>query len=288
MVFESHIQVDSVRANIGERTDSIEAAAERSARAAQRLSVLAEMTGGIAHDFRSILAVIDSGLRLAQKSSDDPTKVSAFIADARDGIVRGLTLTSRLLNFAKQRELDACATDVNALLKDLELFLRYGAGSEVRICLELSHDISECWVDLSQFTTAILNLVINARDVMPNGGEIRISTAPWAEGGSSGARPGRYVRIRVEDDGCGMSDEVLRHIFEPFFTTKGEKGTGLGIPQVVASMRHVGGHVRIASTVGKGSTFDLFFPVVEHAGTAPSPLTLTPSVLSSGDAQANH
>jgi signal transduction histidine kinase len=248
--------------------------AELSARAAQRLSVLAEMTGGIAHDFRNILAVIDSGLRLAQKSSDDLRAASAFIAGAREGVARGLALTSQLLSFAKQREFHACAADANELLKALELFLRYGAGSEVRVVLELATDIPNCLIDPSQFNAAILNLVINARDAMPKGGEVRISTARWVvPSGASAARPGNYVRIRVTDDGVGMPDEVLRNIFQPFFTTKGEQGTGLGVPQVGAFMRHIGGDVRVASEIGRGTTFDLFFPAVEPQGVSSGPIT---------------
>ena len=242
-------------------------AAELSSRAAQRLSVLGEMTGGIAHDFRNILTVIDSGLRLAEKNFHDPRAVSAYIAGAQEGVVRGLTLTSQLLSFAKQREFDPRAADANQLLKELELFLRYGGGSQMRVSLELSSDIPECLIDPSQFSAAILNLVINARDAMPKGGEVQISTARWAaENVASGAMPREYVRVRVKDNGVGMTDEVLRNIFRPFFTTKGEQGTGLGLPQVAAFLRHVGGHVSVASAVGSGTTVDLFFPAVVPKG----------------------
>jgi signal transduction histidine kinase len=226
--------------------------------------VLGEMTGGIAHDFRNILAVIDSGLRLAEKNSGDPRAVSTFIAGARDGVARGLTLTAQLLTFAKQREVQARATDANELLRALELFLKYGAGSEVRIILELSPSNPDCLIDPSQFNATILNLVINARDAMPKGGQVWISTAPWiVQAGASDAAPGHYVRVRVRDNGVGMPDEVLQNIFDPFFTTKGEQGTGLGLPQVGAFMRQIGGHIRVASGVGQGATFDLFFPAAE-------------------------
>ena len=242
-------------------------AAARSARAAQRFSVLAEMTGGLAHDFRNILTVIDSGLRLVEKCSNDPQSASAFIAGAREGVARGLALTSQLLTVAKQREVQARASDVNELLKALELFLRYGAGSDVRVVLELSSNIPNCLVDPSQFNAAMLNLVINARDAMPKGGEVRISTIPWAlQDDDSDATPGHYVCVRVRDNGAGMPDEVLRKIFQPFFTTKGERGTGLGVAQVGAFMRHIGGHVRVTSGPGRGTTFDLFFPAVEPNG----------------------
>jgi signal transduction histidine kinase len=240
--------------------------AEVSAQVAHRLLALAEMTSGIAHDFRNILAIIDSGLRLAQ-NSDDPRAMSVVIAGVREGVARGLTLSSQLLSFAKQQEFQVCAADANELLKDLEPFLRYGAGSRVRVVLELATDVPNCVVDPSQFDTAILNLVTNARDAMPRGGEIRISTAACVvQGAVSDAPLGDYVRVRVIDDGVGMPAEVLEDIFEPFFTTKGEQGTGLGVPQVGALMRHIGGHVRVASAVGCGTTFDLYFRAVQPNG----------------------
>ena len=255
-----------------EQQSAVELAAQA---AAQRFSVLGEMTAGVVHDFRNILAVIDSGLRLAERCSNDPTAESAFIAGAREGVARGLALTSQLLTFAKQREFEARAADANALLKGLELFLRYSVGSEIRVVLHLSTDIPNCLIDPPQFNAAILNLVLNARDAMPKGGEIRLSTTSWVvQSGVSDATPGNYVRVQVRDDGIGMPDQVLQNIFQPFFTTKGEQGTGLGVPQVGAFMHHIGGHVRVASEIGRGTTFDLFFPAVEPAGAQPRPITI--------------
>src|SRR5215204_1458490 len=205
-----------------------QSAAELSADAVRKLSILGKMTGGIVHDFRNILAVIDSGLRLAENSCNDPKAARNFITGAREGIARGLALTSQLLTFATQREFQARAADPNELLKALELFLRYGAGSEVRVILELSPKIPNCLVDPSQFNAAIVNLVINARDAMPHGGEIQISTVPWGVRDEVWeAKSDYYVRVRVRDNGLGMADEVLQKIFQPFFTTKGENGTGL-------------------------------------------------------------
>jgi signal transduction histidine kinase len=246
-------------------------AAELSARVVQRLSVLGEMTGGIAHDFRNILAVIDSGLSLAEHNSDDLEKMRGYLAGAREGVERGARLTSQLLMFAKQREHDACAADVNSLLKSLELFLKYGAGCSVRITFDLAPTIPKCLVDQSQFAAAILNLIINARDAMPKGGEVRISTCQCEVNSDTykPARPEIYVRVTVTDNGLGMSEQVVRRISEPFFTTKGEKGTGLGIPQVCAYMRHVGGHVNVASELGLGTTFDLLFPAVTESTSNP-------------------
>jgi signal transduction histidine kinase len=236
-----------------------ETAAARSERAAQRIAALGEMTGGIAHDFRNILAVIEAGLRLAERNIADPTEARACLARARDGVERGLQLTSQLLTFAKQQELEPRPCDVNDLLRSFELLLKYAAGPGVHITLELSSVIPKCLVDPPQFSAAVLNLVVNARDAMPEGGEVRISTA-LSEAGSS--KPACFVRVRVKDNGQGMPEDVLQRIFDPLFTTKGEKGTGLGLPHVCAFMRLVGGHVEVTSEPTEGSTFDLLFPVV--------------------------
>jgi signal transduction histidine kinase len=249
--------------SLGERSTS-----ELSARAVQRLSVLGEMTGGIAHDFRNILAIIESGLGLAERCSEQPEKMRVYIAAAREGIRRGVKLTSQLLTFAKQRELKARAGDANELLKNLEMFLKYGAGPRVRILLKLAPDIPKCLIDPPQFEAAVLNLVVNARDAMPNGGEVEISTERCVvkQALSSLPIPGTYVQVRIKDNGQGMPEEVLRQVFDPFFTTKGEKGTGLGLPHVLAFMQLIGGSVKVASEVGTGTTFDLLFPSVEGEG----------------------
>jgi signal transduction histidine kinase len=244
----------------------IGSSAELSARAAQPLSILGGMIGPVVHDFRNILSVIDSGLRLAESNVSDPEKVLAYISGARHGIACGVRLTSQLLNVSKLGQVHICAVDLNSLLKTTEPFLKYGAGPSVSVILECSPTIPKCLVDPSQFTAAILNLIVNARDAVPSvGGEVRICTAcikptPATSDPGLGAA---YVRVRVQDNGSGMPDDVARRVFEPFFTTKGDKGTGLGVPQVGAFMRQVGGHVTVSSEQGRGTKVDLFFPGIE-------------------------
>jgi signal transduction histidine kinase len=145
------------------------------------------------------------------------------------------------------------------------LFLKAGAGPEIRVVLHLATDIPNCLIDRSQFNAAILNLVVNARDALPKGGTIEISTERWtvATVTADAPPPGLYVRVQVKDDGQGMPPEVTRRVFDPFFTTKGERGTGLGVPQVSAFMRLINGHVSIASERGVGTTVSLFFPSAE-------------------------
>ena len=164
-------------ASSGSLGGDMELAVELSARAAQRFMLLGEMAGGIAHDFRNILAVIDSSLRLMERHANDLEKFNMCIAGARDGVARGTRLTSQLLRFAKQQEMEMQLVNANETLQNLDLFLKYGAGLGVRIVFDLADDIPRCLVDPSQFSAAILNLVFNARDAMPNGGQIRISTA---------------------------------------------------------------------------------------------------------------
>jgi len=229
---------------------------KRSRRAAQKISALGEMTGGIAHDFRNVLGVIASGLNVAERHSGDPQMVELALAAVRDGIERGMRMTNRLLAFAKQQELVAGPEDVNTLLGKLKVFLKYGAGPGIRVIFDLAPELPKCLVDPPQFNAAILNLVVNARDAMPDGGAIRISTALIAE-----EEHVKFVRLRVCDEGLGMPPEVTKRIFDPYFTTKGESGTGLGVPQVNALMKQVGGYITVDSSVGKGTAFDLFFPV---------------------------
>lgn len=234
---------------------------QRSESAAQKIAALGEMTAGLAHDFRSILAIIESGISLAERNHDDPEMVEAALAAAHDGVRRGVQLTSQLLLFARPREPDIRPDDVNDLLNKLRAFLKYGAGPGIRVTLDLAPSLPRCRIDATQFNAAILNLVINARDAMPDGGEIRIQTDECRQDiEDSDAPPGRCVRVRISDDGCGMPPEIAEHLFDLYFTTKGEAGTGLGVPQVAAFMRSSGGTVRVRTEPGTGTTFELRFP----------------------------
>lgn len=242
---------------------------QRSERASQRITALGEMTGGIAHDFRNVLALIESSLHLAERDLGDLEKLRFCLVAAHDGVGRGLKLTSRLLAFTKQQELESHAENANDLLRNLEMFLQFSAGPGFRLRFDLAPDLPNCLIDPSQFNAAILNLVVNARDAMPGGGLIKIGTRiVTAVNGTGATAPGSCVRVRVRDQGLGMPPPVVGRIFDPYFTTKGETGTGLGLPQVYASMKLVGGRVSVASEVGVGTTFDLLFPALEDQGPA--------------------
>jgi two-component system, NtrC family, sensor kinase len=236
--------------------------ARRRGLATQKLEALGQMTGGIAHDFNNLIAVVDSGLRLVEKHAGDPSKVQTYLAAARQALARGSDLTSRLFAFAKRQDLTITTADLNNLLREVEPMLRQAAGSRVSITLSLAPNLPSCPVDRTQFDAALLNLVINARDAMPNGGSVAISTAHRTErGGPNLLKPGRYVCVRVRDTGSGIPQELLSTVFEPFFTTKGDRGTGLGLAQVYGFIRQIGGDARVSSEVGVGTTIELLFPI---------------------------
>jgi signal transduction histidine kinase len=241
-------------------------AQRRSVRLTQRLAALGQMTAGVVHDLRNVLAVIDAGLSLAEKNAQDPEKVRAYIAKAREAVGRRTNAISQLLNFAADKEIETRPGDINSLIENLAPFLEYGAGPGVRLTFDLAQGLPECRIDAAQFSSAILNLVTNARDAMPNGGDILIHTDRCRVeiGTTDSLSPGSYVLVRVKDCGRGMPPDVLRQVLDPFFTTKGEKGTGLGLPQVSAFVDTSGGHLSIASKQGAGTTIDLLFPSVEQ------------------------
>ena len=247
--------------------DNPKAPGARSLRAAQRISALGEMTTGLAHDFRNILAVIQSAMNRAEENSGDSAKMKAAFGAVREGIGRGTSLTAKLLAFARPDRPDTQVENVNSLLENLELFLDYAAGPHIRVRLDLSPGLPPCRIDAAQFGAAILNLVINARDAMPEGGEIRIATnlIGLSETGDGNADAGSVV-VRVIDQGEGMPREIRDHIFDPFFTTKGEIGTGLGVPQVASFMRGSGGCMNISSEPGSGTSVDLYFPIFDSPG----------------------
>jgi signal transduction histidine kinase len=235
--------------------------AQERALVTQKLEMLGQMTGGIAHDFNNLLAVASGRLALAEKQIEDSSRLRMHVKELRETLDRGSRLTARLLAFARRQSLAVTVEDANELLRALEPMLRQAAGSGVSLTLNLTPDLPPCLVDRSQFDAALLNLVINARDAMPEGGLIEIVTISWTEPVASPTlKPGRYVRVQVRDTGSGMTPANLGRAFEPLFSTKGNKGTGLGLSQVYGFTRHIGGDARISSLLGAGTTVELLFP----------------------------
>lgn len=228
----------------------------------QKFEALGQMTGGIAHDFNNVLAAIESGLHLLSGNVHDPAKAEVYVTAMKDALGRGTNLTAQLLGFAKRQDLEVHAVDANKLLTELEPILRHATGPGTRVVLEQTPNLPLCRIDETQFDAAILNLVMNARDAMPEGGQVTIKTELSVQQTrrADQLKPGTYVLVRVHDTGHGMAQEVASRVFEPYFTTKGSKGTGLGLSQVHGFMRQIGGGARIVSEPGEGTAVELYFP----------------------------
>ncbi|MFL5280020.1 MAG: response regulator [Rhodopila sp.] len=244
---------------------------------AQKLQAVGQLAGGIAHDFNNMLATVLGNLELMERrvpqpgkpwTDADSEKLQRLIERATGAVQRGGALTSRLLAFSRRQRLAARPTDINALLRELITLASSTLGRRVQVAAELNDEIWPAMVDPSQVEAAILNLCLNARDAMPEGGRLTISTAnavvePFTPGaGSHGdLAPGSYVQVCIADTGTGMTPEVKARAFDPFFTTKGPgAGSGLGLSQVYGMARQSGGGVTLDSEPGQGTRVTLYLP----------------------------
>jgi PAS domain S-box-containing protein len=231
----------------------------------QKMEAIGQLTGGIAHDFNNLLSVLGSGLEVLPLKTKDPGDLK-IIESMQRAVDRGATLTQQLLSFARQQPLSPQNHNLNTVINSFEAVLRRASNSSIDFKIQLAPDLHGVLVDAPRFETALLNLVVNARDALPGGGGICIETAnvTLADQQVSGLSEGRYVRVTVSDTGHGMPPEVMARAFEPFFTTKEVgKGTGLGLSQVYGFMSQSGGTVAIHSTPGKGTAMSLYLPAVE-------------------------
>ena len=256
----------------------IEGVAERvriedALRQAQKMEAVGQLTGGIAHDFNNMLAVVNSALELLGRrfaSGDD--KAMHYIGMAKGGVRRAAQLTQGLLAFSRQQALKPGALQVNRLVGSMTDLLTHAIGGNIRLEARLDRALWLTWADANQLENAILNLAVNARDAMPNGGQLAIETAnvdvdAGLAAGQPGLAPGDYVMVAVRDTGAGMPPEVAAKAFEPFFTTKEVgRGTGLGLSQVYGFARQSGGFVRIDTAPGEGATVRIYLP--RHAADA--------------------
>lgn len=229
--------------------------------ALQLLAAVGRMTAGIAHDFRNILTVIDAALNCLERRCDRPDLMRTYLRSARQGVRSGVDMTSYLLRCATQEVGDVELRDVNALVTDITPLLKLATGSKTRIDFELATDLPKGLVEKSQFGAALLNLAANARDAMPAGGRVRISTDHVVQPSSDNEGGVKsYVRVTVHDCGHGLSMDAMHRMFTPFYTTKGKSGTGLGLPQVCAFLNSVNGRMRVASKPGVGTSVSLLLP----------------------------
>jgi PAS domain S-box-containing protein len=261
---------------------------EEALRQSQKMEAVGQLTGGIAHDFNNMLAVVLSSLDLLDRKflADDP-RARRFVDAARNGARRAAQLTQRLLAFARQQPLKPEPLDVNKLVAGMSDLLRHSLGGGVQLETVLAGGLWRTHIDPNQLESAILNLAVNARDAMPEAGEGRltIETANCHlneryAAGHPGVQAGQYVMVAVTDTGTGMPPDVVAKAFEPFFTTKEVgRGTGLGLSQVYGFVRQSGGHAKIYSEPGHGTTVKLYMPrlmgdvvVVEDVEQAPAGL----------------
>lgn len=231
----------------------------------QKLDAIGQLSGGIAHDFNNILSVIGGNLELLE-GHDLPPAAKRAVARAREASTRAARITHRLLAFARRQPLSPEPIDINRSLGDLSEILRQTIGANIEIEMHLGEYAGAVETDIDQFETAILNLAVNARDAMPEGGKLVIETDSLTVRDEPSlqeeAPPGDYVRISISDNGAGMAPDVLAKAVEPFFTTKETgSGTGLGLSMVYGFMKQLGGHARIYSEAGHGTRVSLLFPV---------------------------
>jgi len=265
--------------------------AQEALRQSQKMEAVGQLTGGIAHDFNNMLAVVLGSLELLRRRfASGDARAQRFIEAAAEAARRASLLTQRLLAFSRQQPLQPEAIDVNKLVAGMSDLLRHSIGTDVRLETVLAGGLWHTHADPNQLENIVLNLAVNARDAMPDGGRLTIETqnAHLDEryvAAHPGMTAGQYVLIAVTDTGAGMPPEVIEKAFEPFFTTKEiGKGTGLGLSQVYGFVKQSGGHVKIYSEVGHGTTIKIYLPRL--AGSFGESLTETgDSPLPLGDAR---
>jgi len=239
---------------------------EQQLQQAQKMEAVGNLTGGLAHDFNNLLLVIIGNLDLLSLDVAGNPAAEEKIATVLEASLRGAELTKQLLAFSRRQPLQPKRVDVNALIADTMRLLTRTLGETITYDVRMGQDLWPVFVDQAQLESALVNIAINARDAMPDGGRLSIATCNEhvdAEFASRHAEfmPGDYVMIAITDTGTGMPPEVVARIFEPFFTTKGPgKGTGLGLSMVYGFMKQSKGHVSAYSEVGLGTTFKLYLP----------------------------
>jgi PAS domain S-box-containing protein len=242
--------------------------AEAALHQSQKMEAVGQLTGGVAHDFNNILTVITGNLDLIAQAAQGNARIQRLVDAMQNASERAARLTSQLLAFSRRQTLHPQIVNLNDLVRDFHPLIARAAGEA--ITLELVSDLRlwSCKVDVAQFQSALLNLTLNARDAMPDGGALRVALRNVIvepdEAEAAGIAPGQYVGVSVADTGCGMLPETAARAFDPFFTTKDVgKGTGLGLSMVYGFVKQSGGHVAITSAPGEGTTVSLYLPQSE-------------------------
>ena len=271
-----------ILAMIRDVTDAI--AREEQFRQLQRMDAVGRLTGGVAHDFNNLLAIIHGNSELLRERLEDGSDAATMTDDVIGAAARGAELVRRLLAFARMQHLEPESIDLNARLQNVLGLLQRALGENVTLRVKTAKKLWPATVDPTQVDDALVNLAINARDAMPEGGTLSIETQNVALDEDYAAShvevaPGDYVMLAVSDTGCGMTPDVIARAFEPFFTTKVEgQGTGLGLSQVFGWVKQSRGHIKIYSEVGHGTTVKLYLPRAgkQSAGKQAEAETVTP------------
>jgi PAS domain S-box-containing protein len=251
---------EELESRVEERTREREVAL-RQLNESQKMESIGQLTGGVAHDFNNLLAVVLGSLSLLKKSVPDDPRISRLLDRAIQGAERGATLTARLLAFARRQELKVEFVALQKLIPDMLDFLRHSVGPNIVLHVEISPEVWAIEVDANQLELALINLAVNARDAMPQGGSLTIACHNEEDGKHIGLQGDAFVCITVTDTGEGMSETTLAHAQEPFFTTKGVgKGTGLGLSMVQGFTAQSGGTMRIRSRPGEGTSVTIWLP----------------------------
>jgi signal transduction histidine kinase/CHASE3 domain sensor protein len=258
--------------------------AENVLRQSQKMEAIGHLTGGIAHDFNNLLQVVSTNLSLIERSVQSDPRAQQRLSNAILGVKRGATLTSQLLAFARRQPLDPHPINLSRMLTDTVDIMRRTLGETIEIETVIGGGLWNTLADQAQFENAILNLALNARDAMPNGGKLTIELANASldqnyANAHIDVKPGQYVMLAVTDTGTGMSPQVAERIYEPFFTTKSEgQGTGLGLAQVYGFVKQSGGHIKVYTEVGEGTTFKIYMPRTTLPDEFTGSVTLSPAV----------
>lgn len=239
-------------------------------RRAQKMDAMGQLTGGLAHDFNSLLGIIVGNLELAQRKAADIPAIARNLDRALTAAGRGTNLTRRLLNFSRQTPTDLSVVDLNEVVSEFRNLAAQSVLGQTELQIYLDPSAPEVLCNQSDLEDALLNISINARDAMPDGGRLIIETGTYEVSPeetlvAAGLAPGHYATLTLSDTGIGMSPEIQERIFEPFFTTKAAgKGTGLGMPMIYGFVQRSNGHVAIYSEQGLGTTIRLYLPVAEE------------------------
>jgi PAS domain S-box-containing protein len=259
---------DELESRVEERTREREIAL-RQLHESQKMESIGQLTGGVAHDFNNLLAVILGSLSLLKKTVPQEPRISRLLDRAIQGAERGATLTTRLLAFARRQELKVEFVTLQKLIPEMLDFLRHSVGPNIEIRAEISPEVGAIEVDANQLELALINLAVNARDAMPQGGTLTIACHNETSGKIVGLSRDPFVCITVADTGEGMSEATLARAQEPFFTTKGiGKGTGLGLSMVHGFTAQSGGTMRIESQPGKGTSVTIWLPQAKEGSRA--------------------